>query len=139
VVVGADADVPALARRGRRPADPAEARRARPVGQRARVGDRAELLARERDREVAQPRELDALSLDREQRRVADAEAQEDRGAVGRAVGVGQRDGLGRGAVAADDDRPRRRVGQRGGEPGGVRAPFPGAVGQAAGEGDGVR
>jgi hypothetical protein len=134
MAVGADADVTAVARLGRRAAAPAEARRARPIGKSCRVGDRAELRGRERDGEVAEPRQLDALALDREDRPVRPG-AEEDRVAV---VGQ-QRERLGMRADAADDDRPRRRIATRGLQPRAIGAAQPGAIQRAAGEGDGIR
>jgi len=43
------------------------------------------------------------------------------------------------GPGAADDDRPRGRVPERGGQPRGVGATQAGAIQRAAGEGDGIR
>jgi hypothetical protein len=134
MALGADTDVTALARLGRRAADPAEARRARPVGQPCRVGDRAQLLAGKRDGEVAQARQLDAIAFDREDRPVG-PDAEED----GVAVIGEQRERLGMGTGAAYDDRPRRGVATRGVQPCGVGAAQPCTIQRAAGEGDGIR
>jgi hypothetical protein len=43
------------------------------------------------------------------------------------------------GAGAADDDRPRRGVAERGVQPRAIGAAQPGAIQRAAGEGDGIR
>jgi hypothetical protein len=136
MALDADADVAAVARLGRRAADPAEARRARPVGEPCRVGDRAQLRARQRDGEIAQAGQRHAIALDREDRPVG-PDAEEDRVAV--AVVGEQRERLGVRAGAADDDRPRRRVATRRVQPCGVGAAQAGAIQRAAGEGDGIR
>jgi hypothetical protein len=136
VALGADADVTAVARLGHGAAAPAEARCARPVGKSCRVGDHAQPRGRERDGEVAQPRQLDAVALDGEDRPVG-PDAEEDRVAV--LVAGLQRERLGVRAGAADDDRPRRGVATRGVQPRAIGAAQPGAIQRAAGEGDGIR
>jgi hypothetical protein len=134
VAVGADADVTALPRDRRGPADPAEARRARPVGQRRRVGDNAQLRGGQRHGEVAQTGERHARALDREERAVGPDAEEDPLNIVG-----SQRQRLRVDALPSDDDRARRGVTTGGVQPGGVRAARPGAIQRAAGEGDGIR